>query len=136
MIRAFLLPLGLTPDAFGDPASRAAAATVRAGECIAYFTNASALRAQNFPALEACQKCGFVNSMGHEAGDRFQPPSCLDSFLWQNPSIGCVGHLLAYRPETAVSPTSFASRHSVFVATNAKKVLRIPETVMIWMLVI
>ena len=136
MIRAFLLPLGLAPDAFRDLASRAAAATVRTGKCIAYFTDASAFRAQSFPTSKARQKGGFINTVGYEACDRFQPPTCLDSILWQSPSTGCVGHLLAYGPETAVPPTSFAYCHSILVTTNAKKVLGIPETVVVWMLVI
>ena len=91
MVRALLLPDRFATDAFRDPADRAAAATVRARKGIAYLTNTSALRAHNFPTPRAYQECGFVDAVGHEAGDPLQPLSCPDSFLWQGPSLRCVG---------------------------------------------
>ena len=136
VIRAFLPPLGLAPDAFRNPASRAAATTVRTGKRVADFTNAGAFGAQNFPASKATQKGGFINTVGYQTCDLSQPPTGLDSFLRQGSSGGCVGHLFALGPETAVSPTIFACCHSILVATNAKKILGIPETIVIWMLVI
>lgn len=96
MIRAFLLPVGFATDALRDPADRAAAAAVRARKTIAYLTNTGALWTVNFPAPRACQERGFIDTVGHEAGDLFQPLSCIDSFLWQDPSFGCAGYLLAY----------------------------------------
>lgn len=123
VIRALLLPFGFANDAFRDPAGRAAAATVGARKGIAYLTNTCALRAYNFPAPKACQECGFVNAVGHEAGDPLQPLTCPDSFLWQSPSFGYVGNLLAYRPETAVPSASLAYLQGFFGTADAKKVL-------------
>ena len=82
MVRAFILPVGFATDAFGDLADRAAAATLRARKGITHLANASAFRAQNFPALRARHKRGFIYTAGHELVDQHQPPLArLDSFL-------------------------------------------------------
>lgn len=135
MIRAYLFPVRFATEALRNLADRAATATVRTRQRIAYLANTGALGAQDSCASIARQECGFVDAVGHEAGDFLQPLRCQYSFLWQGASL-CVGHVSAYRPETAVPPASTAILHGVFGATNAEEVPRVPETVVVWMLVI
>lgn len=135
VIRAYLLPVRLATEALRDLADWAATATIRTRQRVTYLANTGALGAQDSRASIARHECGFVDAVGHEASDFLQPLRCQYSFLWQGASL-CVGHISAYGPETAVPPASTAILHGVLGATNAEEVPRVPETVVVWMLVI
>lgn len=70
----------------------------------------------------ASHKCGLIDTVGHEAGYLSQALTCPDSFLWQDPSFKFVGHVRAFRPNTAEPTTSFASFHGILGTADAEKV--------------
>ena len=137
MIGTCIIPIGLAKNAFRDLADRAAAATLRASKAVAYLADTGALWTSNFPASRASHESRFIDTVCREACDFFQPLSYPDSFLGQGACLRrCVRYVLANSPETAVPFTDFASLHSIFGATNAEKILGVPNTVVVWMLVI